>query len=285
MEPALSAAGLVVIGVHTPEFEFAKNPESVADAVKRFGFDFPVAIDSDYQIWNAFQNEGWPADYLIDKNGNVAYIHLGEGDYGDFELEIHELLKEANPARLLVPRYRSRGRQCGYVRLGLLAATPETYLGFAQSRNIANPSGEDHPKRQPIRPRRRLPLDSFALDGAWLAEAESVRHAEPSRTPGLRWICITRRRQFISWRVPTTRNHGGSSLRRTEAVAQGCVGSRRKGRAARTDLHQSGRQADVLRRGERRVWRPFTGLYATEPGVSLYSFTFGNNCENKFAHS
>ena len=77
--------GLVIIGVHTPEFEFGKNPARVADAAKRFGFDFPIAIDSDYKIWYAFHNEGWPADYLIDKDGNIAYTHMGEGEYGYFE--------------------------------------------------------------------------------------------------------------------------------------------------------------------------------------------------------
>ena len=90
--------GLVIVGVHTPEFEFGKNPERVADATKRFGFDFPVAIDSDYKIWYAFHNEGWPADYLIDKDGNIVYTHMGEGEYGYFEQKIQELLKQANPA-------------------------------------------------------------------------------------------------------------------------------------------------------------------------------------------
>ena len=89
--------GLVVIGVHTPEFEFARNPRNVGDAVKRFGFTFPVAVDSDYAIWNAFQNQAWPADYLIDKDGKIAFIHFGEGDYGTFEVEIRKLLKQANP--------------------------------------------------------------------------------------------------------------------------------------------------------------------------------------------
>jgi thiol-disulfide isomerase/thioredoxin len=89
--------GLVVIGVHTPEFAFARDPRNVVDAVSRFGFTFPIAIDSNYAIWNAFHNDAWPADYLIDRQGNIAYVHFGEGDYGTFEQEIRKLLLEANP--------------------------------------------------------------------------------------------------------------------------------------------------------------------------------------------
>lgn len=70
---------LVIIGVHTPQFTFARNPQRVAEAVKRFGFTFPVAVDSDQCIWRAFHNDSWPAKYLIDKDGRLEYSHVGEG--------------------------------------------------------------------------------------------------------------------------------------------------------------------------------------------------------------
>ena len=168
----------MIVGVHTPEFEFGKNPERVADATKRFGFDFPVAIDSDYKIWYAFHNEGWPADYLIDKNGNIVYTHMGEGEYGYFEQKIQELLKQANPAldfdqaKYKIPEDENVELSGGVC----MRATPETYLGFAHTMNIANPGGEDHARQTVYAAPADVPLDDFALDGRWLAAAEYVHH-------------------------------------------------------------------------------------------------------------
>ncbi len=87
-------AGLVVIGVHTPEFSFEKERANVENAVRDLKVTYPVAIDSNYRIWQAFNNEYWPAQYLIDGKGRIRYHHFGEGDYGEIERVIQELLKE-----------------------------------------------------------------------------------------------------------------------------------------------------------------------------------------------
>src|SRR5712691_11798089 len=137
--------GLVIIGVHTPEFAFAKNPTNVANAVKRFGFTFPVVVDSDDEIWNAFRNAAWPADFLIDKDGRIPNMHIGEGDYGATELELRKLLKEARPrldfaaAKYTLPADANADMDAAVCH----RATPETYLGFARATNLANPGGED----------------------------------------------------------------------------------------------------------------------------------------------
>ena len=89
-------SGLVVIGVHTPEFDFEKQMPNVQKAVKKFGITYPVALDSNHAIWNAFHNEYWPAHYFIDAKGKVRYEHFGEGEYDQSERWIQELLKEAN---------------------------------------------------------------------------------------------------------------------------------------------------------------------------------------------
>src|ERR1700749_4949559 len=89
-------SGLVVIGVHTPEFEFEGQMPNVEKAVKKFGITYPVALDSNNAIWNAFHNEYWPATYFIDEKGRGRYEHFGEGDYDQSERWIQELLKEAN---------------------------------------------------------------------------------------------------------------------------------------------------------------------------------------------
>src|SRR5271167_1214356 len=87
-------AGLVVIGVHTPEFSFEKEPTNVENALRDLKVTYPVAIDSNYRIWQAFNNEYWPAEYIIDAKGRIRYHHFGEGDYGEIERLIQELLKE-----------------------------------------------------------------------------------------------------------------------------------------------------------------------------------------------
>src|SRR5271167_2496531 len=87
-------AGLVVIGAHTPEFSFEKQRENVENAVRGLKVMYPIAIDSDYAIWQAFNNQYWPAQYLVDAKGRMRYHHFGEGDYGEIERVIQELLKE-----------------------------------------------------------------------------------------------------------------------------------------------------------------------------------------------
>lgn len=87
--------GLVVVGVHTPEFDEERAPAGVQAAIRRFGITWPVATDNGYRTWNAFGNRFWPAQYLIDREGNVVYRHVGEGNYEDTEARVRELLRKA----------------------------------------------------------------------------------------------------------------------------------------------------------------------------------------------
>ncbi len=108
--------GLTIIGIHSPEFEFEKNPENVLSAMKDFGINYPVVQDNDFVIWRAYQNRYWPAKYLIDKNGQIRYTHFGEGAYAQTEAKIQELLGEKSEL-VSLPEHQSQTR------------TPETYLG------------------------------------------------------------------------------------------------------------------------------------------------------------
>ncbi len=280
--------GLVVIGVHTPEFEFAKNPKNVADAVKRFGFTFPIAVDSDYSIWNAFHNNAWPADYLVDKDGNIAFVHYGEGDYGDFELEIRKLLKEENPkldfaaAKYAIPSDANAdifGSVCH-------RPTPETYLGFARGVTDANPGGEDRTKEVTYVAPAPIPVDSFALNGAWLADAESVRHTRSAK--GLKDSVDLHYQAKAVYLVAGSDDGSPKHLYVLQDGKPLPAGSR--GVDVKTD-RQGRTYVDLARKrmyyvAENPEFGDHSlGLFATDPGVSLYSFTFGNNCENKFAHN
>lgn len=135
-ESAYGNNGLVIIGVHTPEFQFEHNYSNVYAAVQKFDIKYPVALDNDYSTWDAYGNQYWPAEYLIDKNGNVRYVSFGEGDYNQTELVIRALLRDANYT--IQPNLTS-------VPLGVnfsLIGTPEIYLGYSTERApIGNPGG------------------------------------------------------------------------------------------------------------------------------------------------
>lgn len=125
--------GLVVVGVHTPEFEFEKKTENVAQAIKKYSINYPVAQDNDYATWNAWDNSYWPAKYLVDAKGMVRYMHFGEGDYDKTETAIQSLLKEAGQT-LDMPIANQTAEQN-------MAKTPETYLGTSRASGLAKLSG------------------------------------------------------------------------------------------------------------------------------------------------
>lgn len=121
--------GLVIIGVHTPEFDFEKQFSNVERAVKEFGITYPVVMDSDYTIWSAYANNVWPRKFLINKEGHIVYDHTGEGGYKETEEAIQAALKEVNPAIEFPPptEEEDAGGVC-------YPATPETYLGSSRGR-------------------------------------------------------------------------------------------------------------------------------------------------------
>jgi len=280
-------AGLTIIGVHTPEFAFAKNPANVANAIKRFGFSFPVALDNDEAIWNAFHNAAWPADFLIDKDGHIAYMHIGEGDYGDTELAIRKLLKEARPglnfstARFVIPADANADMNASVCR----RATPETYLGFARSANLANPGGEDESQEVHYLAPPVVPIDNFALDGDWKAGDEFVRHVRSSAQP--------RDAVELHYQAKTVYLVAGSDDGSAKPLYVTQDGKPLHRETWGVDVHADTNGSSLITLGGKRMYYVVNNsefgehtlvLSTPSPGVSLYSFTFGNNCENKFAH-
>jgi cytochrome c biogenesis protein CcdA/thiol-disulfide isomerase/thioredoxin len=151
--------GLTIVGVETPEFAFEKEASNVRDAIEQFGIGYPVAQDNNMGTWNAYDNEYWPADYLIDAHGNVRYATFGEGDYDQTETAIRALLAEA-------------GHQVGaksdptHVVKPTEVATPETYLGTNRAEGWINgPKTGTHDYGPP--PTQTLPLNDFAYSGTW----------------------------------------------------------------------------------------------------------------------
>ncbi|HEV7479874.1 MAG TPA: cytochrome c biogenesis protein CcdA, partial [Roseiarcus sp.] len=133
--------GLVVIGVHAPEFAFEKNIGNVKQAVAKLGIDYPVAIDNNYAIWRAFNNEYWPADYFIDAKGQIRHHFFGEGDYAESEKVIQQLLAEAGKSALSADIVSVNATGAEAASDAADVKSPETYIGFARSENFASPGG------------------------------------------------------------------------------------------------------------------------------------------------
>ena len=175
-------AGLVVIGAHTPEFSFEHEPTNVENAVRKLKVTFPVAIDSDYKIWRSFNNEAWPAQYLVDAKGRIRYHHFGEGDYGEIERVIQQLLKENGATGLASDTISVSG-------VGIEAApdwtderSPETYLGYRQAQNFASPEKLHKDSTQAFSAPVKLSLNHWGLSGSWNVNAESaVLEAVPGK--------------------------------------------------------------------------------------------------------
>ncbi|PRE89977.1 cytochrome c biogenesis protein DipZ [Burkholderia multivorans] len=175
--------GLVVIGVHAPEFAFERDIGNVKKAVRDLGIDYPVAIDNRYAIWRAFNNEFWPAHYFVDAHGRIRRHHFGEGEYAESERAIQSLLAEAgHPDALNVPVGLA-----GSPAQGALAAadsadvrSPETYVGYARAENFASPGGvvrdAAHRYDAPAHPA----LNDWGLAGTWQVGAEHATLAAPA---------------------------------------------------------------------------------------------------------
>jgi len=159
--------GLVVIGVHTPEFPFEKNVDNVRRAVQQMNVEYPVAIDSEYSIWRAFGNQYWPALYFLDARGRVREHHFGEGEYERNEMVIQRLLAQAG--------VRDGDRGVVSVDAGGLEAaadwknlrSAENYLGYERTQNFASRGGADHNRRRVYAAPRRLAVNEWALAGEW----------------------------------------------------------------------------------------------------------------------
>jgi thiol-disulfide isomerase/thioredoxin len=166
--------GLVVIGVHSPEFEFEKDADNVRRAAKARRIDFPIALDEDHAIWRAFKNRYWPALYVIDAQGRIRHHQFGEGGYEESEKIIQQLLGEAGLG--------GSGHQIAVDAPGAEAEadwanlkSPENYLGHERTENFASPGGALLDKRRVYATPARLRLNHWALSGDWTVRKDAIR--------------------------------------------------------------------------------------------------------------
>ncbi|MGR0221530.1 thioredoxin [Agromyces sp. ZXT2-6] len=175
-------AGLTVVGVHTPEFGFESDIDNVVAQTRNLGIEYPVAVDSGYRVWGAFENRFWPAVYIADVNGRVRHHHFGEGEYAQTEMVIQRLLLDAGAQALDRDLVSVEPRGLEVAADWQALRSPETYLGYIQSSGFASEGSApfDLPYEYTTAP--SLPLNSWDLSGNWTV----ARHAAGSNAPGAR---------------------------------------------------------------------------------------------------
>jgi hypothetical protein len=179
--------GLVTIGIHTPEFSFEHDLENIRTALGQMHVTWPVAVDNEYGVWNAFANHYWPALYFADPDGRIRHHRFGEGDYERSEMVIQQLLAEAGAD---VP-------QGAFVRVDPNGAevaadwsslnSPETYLGYRQTDNFASPGGMEPDAVKAYELPEQVQPNHWALSGGWTTMAEATVSNEPKCRVGFRF--------------------------------------------------------------------------------------------------
>jgi thiol-disulfide isomerase/thioredoxin len=261
--------GLVVIGVHTPEFSFEHDAENVRWAAQAMKMNYAIAVDSEYTIWRAFENEYWPALYLIDAQGRIRYHKFGEGEYEQTERVIQELLGEAGEAK-----FNSELAPVDCAGLEVPAdwgdlKSPESYVGYAQSENFVSRSGDIHEKPHVFAFPDQLKLNHWALDGNWIIGKEAIvlnapngRIAYESHARDLHLVMGPKTRQErIRFQVSIDGNPPGDS-HGTDIDAEG------NGVAVEPTLYQLIRQQGTI--VDRRIEIRFL-----DSQVEVFDFTFG----------
>jgi hypothetical protein len=166
--------GLLVIGVHTPEFDFERDLDNVRRAVKAMGIEYPIAVDSDYAIWNAFGNRYWPAFYFVDAQGQIRHHRFGEGEYEQSEMILQQLLAEAGSGGIAQDLVSVNATGVEAAADWASLRSPENYLGYQRTENFASADGAvlDTPHVYALP--TRLRLNHWALAGDWTVQREAI---------------------------------------------------------------------------------------------------------------
>jgi cytochrome c biogenesis protein CcdA/thiol-disulfide isomerase/thioredoxin len=261
--------GLVVIGVHSPEFAFEKDIGNVTRAVHDLGITYPVALDNNYAIWQAFNNQYWPAHYFIDAEGRIRAHHFGEGEYAQSEEIIRQLLTEAGSGSLAAttPAVKGVGVQAAPDESDL--QSPETYIGYQRAANFASPGGAVRDQSSTYRTPPQLALNEWALSGSWrVAGEEAVSSGAPA--------AIVFRFHARDLHLVLGPGDGGHPVR-----FRVTLDGRAPGADHGSDVHPDGtgtvreqRLYQLLRQSNAAGEHTFT-IEFLDPGVQAYAFTFG----------
>jgi thiol-disulfide isomerase/thioredoxin len=261
--------GLVVIGVHAPEFAFERDVGNVTKAMKELGINYPVAIDNDYKIWRAFNNEYWPAHYFADAQGRIRYHHFGEGDYAESERVIQQLLREAGAKSVADGLINADAQGVQLAPDMHQVLSPETYVGYQRAEHFVPQTSLVPDKVATYNPPANLTLNDWSLGGQWAVGAERATASAPASR-------IVYRFHARDLHLVLGPGADGKPVRFKVSIdgqapgdAHGVdVAADGSGRVTEQRLYQLVRQTDAVKD------RTFT-IEFLDPGVSAYAFTFG----------
>ncbi len=247
--------GLTIVGVHTPEFPFERDPDNVATAIADNDIRYPVVQDNNQSTWNAYANQYWPAEYFIDADGNVRYVHFGEGEYEEKEKVIRDLLAGAG-RKVGGPESRARG-----IAASAGVTTPETYLGAARAERFTNPILP--PGLHDFAAPADVPADEFAYRGRWRIALDSATAAGGSLD-----LDFGARRVYLVLGSPG-RERQVRVLLDGEPIAPAAAGSDVHGGVVTVSKQRLYNLVDLPRVGAHLL------TLEPEAGVMAYAFTFG----------
>jgi thiol-disulfide isomerase/thioredoxin len=261
-------AGLVIIGVHAPEFGFEKDPANVKNAVFDLKVAYPTPIDSNHSIWQAFRNEYWPADYFVDAKGRIRYHHFGEGEYEKSEHFIQTLLKEngatgLDESTVRITAVGAEAPPSEDVRSG------ETYVGYARAENFASPERMGRASRRTYSPPTRPALNQWGLGGSWNVGAES---GKLESAPG-KIVFRFHSRDFHMVLGPAKNGVPVRFRVKLNGVAPGDDHGSDSGADGTGEIRQPRMYQLIRQKGQIK-----DGIFEIEfldPGVEAFSFTFG----------
>lgn len=262
-------SGLVVIGVHTPEFDFEKDSPNVEKAIQKFGITYPVALDSNQVIWNGFHNEFWPAHYFIDATGKVRFEHFGEGQYDQSEKWIQQLLQEraAKPMPASTVNVHAQGIEASSNQQDV--KSPETYIGYSRAEHFASPGEFVFDKTKAYTAPTHPALNEWGLDGNWEVYIQSA----VLKTAGGRIVFRFHARDLHLVLGPTL---DGKPVRFRVTIDGQAPGDNH---GVDTDARGNGTVTDhrlyQVVRQKGAVTDHVFAIEFEDPGVQAFSFTFG----------
>lgn len=261
--------GLVVIGVHAPEFAFEKDMDNVRQAVKAMRIPYPIAVDSEHAIWNAFNNEYWPALYFVDARGRIRSHQFGEGQYEDAERIIQRLLAEAGVGGISNELVAVEGRGAEAAADVENLKSGENYVGNERTENFASPGGARLDRRHSYTYPTRLGLNQWAVSGEWTVQPQA--------------IVLNAANGRIAYRFYARDLHlvMGAATPGKSVRFRVLIDGQPPGAAHGTDLDQQGngtvtapRLYQLIRQAKPIVERQFEITFL-DSGVAAFAFTFG----------
>jgi thiol-disulfide isomerase/thioredoxin len=259
---------LVIVGAHTPEFSIERDIDNVRSEARRLGVEYPIAVDTDYGVWNAFSNSYWPALFLFDAQGQLRHRHFGEGGYEETEKILQQLLEEAGAKvdhRFATPEVRAIEEPGDDLNL----RSPETYVGLDRTEHFSSPGGAARDRQQTYRFPEKLAVNRWALSGDWTVGGEIAASNSAGSRVAYRFhardvnlvMAPPLRATPVKFRVlldgkPPGVNHGSD------------VDDQGMGSLTEPRLYQLIRQRGSI--GDQQFEIEFL-----DPGAKVFSFTFG----------